>query len=54
MKKYINPETKIVKIAAMQLLAGSEQMGVKGNYGSGEGITLGSRRSNSSWDDDEE
>ena len=42
-KTYINPTMDIVKIASQaQILAGSEQtMGSKGNFGTGEGVTLG-------------
>lgn len=42
-KTYINPTMDIVKIASQaQILAGSEQtMGSKGNFGNGEGVTLG-------------
>ena len=40
-KTYINPEMEIVKIQQnIQLLAGSV-MEAKGDYGTGEGITLG-------------
>ena len=42
-KTYINPEMEVVKIQHnIQLLSGSE-MGAKGDYGDGDGITLGSR-----------
>ena len=42
-KTYKNPELEIVKIQHnVQLLAGSE-MNAKGDYGTGEGITLGGR-----------
>ena len=46
MKKiYINPALQVVKIASqMHILAGSDQnMGKKGNYGDGSGITIGAR-----------
>lgn len=44
-KTYINPTMDIVKIASRnQILAGSEQSLVnKGNFGTGDGITLGGR-----------
>jgi len=41
-KTYKNPEMEIVKVKAQQLLAGSV-IEAKGDYGTGEGITLGGR-----------
>ena len=53
-KTYINPTTNVVKVnVAHHMMAGSETMGVMGNYG--EGVTIGSRRGrNTYWEDDEE
>lgn len=52
-KTYINPNVKVVKInTSKHILAGSEQMGMRGDYESGT-VTIGSRRK-SVWDDDEE
>ena len=48
-KQYINPEMEIVKIQhSTQLLAGSV-MEAKGDYGTGEGITLGSHEDEYDW-----
>lgn len=52
-KTYIIPQIAVVKVAAVLLQASTQNMNVKGSYGSGDGITLGSRRGNS-WGDDEE
>lgn len=53
MKKiYQNPDVKIIKVQPMQMIA--ESMDANRNYGTGEGITLGSRRRNDVWDDDED
>ena len=51
-KTYINPAMEIVKVQSLQLLAGSETLSTKGNYGDGNGITLSGRQSD--FDDDEE
>ena len=42
-KTYINPTIDIVKIATQQMLAGSQTLVNKGNFGTGDGITLGGR-----------
>lgn len=53
MKKiYFKPKTVLVKVAAFQLMADSETIETKGNYGTGEGITLGSRDGDGDWDDE--
>ena len=53
MKKiYKNPEIDVVVLKPMQLLAGSEQLGVNGDYDGT--ITIAGRQSDSDWDDDEE
>ena len=44
-KTYINPTMDVVKVHGQQLLAGSETLSTKGNYGDGTGITLGGRES---------
>ena len=45
-KTYINPTLDIMKIASRaQMLAGSETLQNKDNYGDGTGITLGGRES---------
>ena len=53
MKKiYINPQVEIMNVSTTPLMHASIDM--KGNYGDGSGITLGSRRAESSiWDDDD-
>ena len=54
-KEYINPKVEIVKIAAIQILAGSETIPVKDeSYGDGSGITLGSREGGFDVFDDED
>ena len=53
-KTYSNPETKVVLIAARKFLCESTTLTSKGNYGSGSGITLGSRRGSFDDYDDEE
>ena len=51
-KTYINPKLSVLKIvAAHQILAGSETLETKGDYGDGTGITLGAR--DFDFDDDE-
>ena len=43
-KTYINPAITVVMIASQkQILAGSETIATKGNYGDGTGITTGAR-----------
>lgn len=51
-QKYLKPQTEILKIAALQLMAGSESMDTKGDFGDGSGISLGSRGGR--WEDDED
>ena len=55
-KAYISPKTIEIKMQTMQMLAGSATLTNNGDYGTGEGITLGSRRGGGSFfdDDDEE
>lgn len=54
-KEYISPKVEIVKIAAIQILAGSEPIPVKEeNYNDGSGITLGSREGGFDVFDDED
>ena len=50
-KTYINPLMEIVKIVAtQQILAGSDkQVATKGDYGTGEGITLGGHDDDFDW-----
>lgn len=51
-KTYINPQVEMVKVSAMPLMHAS--IDIKGNYGDGSGITLGSRQVECSiWDDDD-
>ena len=51
-KTYNNPAMTIVKIQSQHLLAGSEQVGVKGNYNSGT-VTIASREFDFGFDDEE-
>ena len=41
MKKYVNPMLQVVSINHNDIITGSDQLGTKGDYGNGEGITLG-------------
>lgn len=52
-KTYINPTIQIVKIQTVQMLASSEQVGLRGDYNSGT-VTIASREGRGFWDDDEE
>lgn len=51
-KTYMNPEILVVKVHAMQILAGSETLPGDRVYGTGEGITLGAREDDYDWEDE--
>lgn len=52
-KTYMNPEILVVKVHAMQILAGSETIAIhEDGYGDGTGITLGAREDDYDWEDE--
>ena len=48
-KTYKNPEIEVIKLKMHQHLLDSSNMGAKGDYGDGTGITLGGHETEEEW-----
>jgi len=48
-KTYKNPEIEVIKLKMHQHLLDSSDMGANGDYGSGDGITLGGHETEEEW-----